>query len=138
MGRRGPLPGAGKGADDKVTPSQPCPPPPSWLGPTARAEYERLAPNFDARDAAMLASYANAYGRLVRITEELAVEKVEVRGDRGAVVSPKIRAIEQAEASVFRAAQALGLTPGSRVRNGEPVAANNNPAAGPEDGMGPA
>lgn len=119
MGRRGKLPALKPGVPAPVL--GPVPPPPSWLGDIARAEYERVSrekQDITAADAGLLASYAQSYGEVATHTQQLVTEGYTIKGDRGAVLNPRVRALDRARVGLLAAASALGLTPVSRVRSG--------------------
>lgn len=148
MGRRGPLPGADKAPAAPAAKLGPVPPAPAWLGQIARDEYARVVrekPDLTAADAGLLTSYAQAFGEIALHTKALdgdpaagiAAEGYTVKGDRGCVLNPRVRALDRARVGLLAAAQALGLSITSRIRNGE-APTNLNPTAGPEDGQGPA
>lgn len=145
MGRRGPLPGSRSSAPSragKTTSS--VPPAPAWLGELAAAEYARVVrdhPDLTAADAGLLCSYAQAFGEIATHTRHLdgdaasgiAAEGYTTKGDRGAVMNPRIRALAQARTNLLATAQALGLSPASRARSGPPPAGSPDTSAdGPD------
>lgn len=130
MGRRGPQP---------ATPPPPpanagkLPPPPAWLDPEAADEYRRIAAahsGLTARDSATLANYAQALAEIAEHTRRLREEGPRIRGHRGDVLNPRIRARRDALAAMNEAAHALGLTPAARVK----LPDSFDPSADPEPG----
>jgi P27 family predicted phage terminase small subunit len=125
MGARGPLP---KEKINAPAVGGEVPPPPAWLGKIARAEYLRVIaeqPTLRAADAGLLASYAAAFAEVAEHTKQLPKEGYTSQGDRGAVLNPRVRALDRARAALLSTAIALGLTPASRAR----IPATDTPAS---------
>jgi P27 family predicted phage terminase small subunit len=122
MGSRGPLPKAAQpGAVTHTLPGtvEPLPPPPDWLSEEAKTEYNRVvvaAPALTARDAAMLCSYCEAVAEIAEHTRILREEGPSIKGHRGSVLNPRVKARQFALATLAETAQALGLTPAARAR----------------------
>jgi phage terminase small subunit len=93
MGSRGPLPKAAQpGAVTHTLPGtvEPLPPPPDWLSEEAKTEYNRVV--------------------------VLREEGPSIKGHRGSVLNPRVKARQFALATLAETAQALGLTPAARAR----------------------
>lgn len=120
MGSRGPAPKA-KSGTIKFRPG--VPPPPSWLDDDACVEYDRAAEELKQADAslqqpdmAMLASYAQAYADVARLTKKIRDEGEVARGPQGPVVNPRLRALAQAQRVLAQTCQKLGFSPADRAR----------------------
>ncbi len=99
------------------------PPAPSWLSPSAKLEYKRLARELVASgiatrlDAVVVATHADAVSRLMEATSALASSGPLMRGRDGLPVpSPWVKLARDARVEVLRTAAELGLTPASRGR----------------------
>lgn len=143
MGRRGKLPAAAIAAAS--APNGPMPPPPAWLSPEAADEYRRLTATplgLAASDQATLVAHCEAVAEVAEHTRLLRTEGPTIRGDRGAVLNPRVKARQYALATLAATAQALGLTPASRVRLPAQADPNKEPdsaeAFEAEHGDGPA
>lgn len=144
MGARGPLPKVARPGTSLLPPAAPAnlaaagpvPPPPSWLGDIASAEYLRIVAEtstLTSLDAGLLATYAQAFGEIAEHTEKLVVEGYVTKGDRGSVLNPRVRALDRARAALLAGAAALGLTPASRLRMPPPAEEKSEeiPTTGP-------
>jgi len=118
MGARGPDKGtdsakAGKGYK-RISVGNGIPPPPAFLGKIAQDEYLRLgevmAESFTAVDYMPLMLYAADYEQVVKLTEQIAKEGINLEGDRGVVLNPAVKALDMAQKRMLKTAQALGLT----------------------------
>jgi len=131
MGARGPLPRSASGQGEltlmamdgsPITPPPlpPLPEPAPWLGEVAKAEYARVAEMLGERltsaDYGLLCTYAQAYEEIALHSAQLPKEGYYFAGQRGAVVNPRLRALETARKTLMDCATALGLTPASRSR----------------------
>lgn len=102
---------------------QGVPPPPPWLDQAAAAEYKRVAKELgeaevaQQTDAATLATYAQAYADVARLTLEIREESeiiVLPNGIRSA--NPKIAVRAQAQRQLLQAVGQLGFSPVARTR----------------------
>lgn len=119
MGLRGPAPQA-KASTIKFRPG--VPPPPDHLDEDARAEYVRAAEELEAADASLqqvdfstLASYAQAYSDVRRLTRELRGHET-ILTPQGAIASPLLRFLSLAERTRQLNAAKLGFSPADRAR----------------------
>jgi P27 family predicted phage terminase small subunit len=120
MGRRGKLPKAAHtAAPTTAGTGEPLPPPPDWLSPEAAAEYQRTAAAsfaITAKDFMTLCSYCEASAEVAEHTRRLRIEGPSIKGHRGSVLNPRVKAREIAQRTLSATAQALGLTPAARAR----------------------
>ena len=117
MGRRGKLPAEAKAA--LAAPNGPLPPPPGGMSPEAAEEYRRIAAlplGLAPSDQATLVAHCEAVAEVAEHTRLLRAEGPTIKGHRGSVINPRIKARHYALATLAATAQALGLTPASRVR----------------------
>ena len=99
------------------------PPPPAWLDIAARTEYKRAVDELMSADAsvqqpdmAVLATYAQAYSDIARITEDIREEGDVVTGPQGTIANPRFRALSLAQRTLSQACQKLGFSPADRAR----------------------
>ncbi len=121
MGSRGPTTKAGKPGTIKFRAGVPTAP--EWLDDEARAEYTRAVEELAAADAsvqqpdmAMLATYAQAYADVGRLTKYIREEGEVTQGVQGPVANPRLRALSLAQRSLHNACQKLGFSPADRAR----------------------
>jgi P27 family predicted phage terminase small subunit len=111
--------GAKTNPDEPIAREEP-PPRPVWLTPYAAEEWDRIVPELlymkiiKAADAAIIASYCEAYARLRAATEDIAThgQICEWEGVRSANAS--VRHAEAASVELRQSARELGLTPSAR------------------------
>lgn len=129
MGARGPLPKK-KPVTGRRYPTG-VPPAPDWLNAMAQAEYSRVAQllGLTHADHGPLVAYAQAFGEIALHTQALASEGYTAKGDRGAVLNPRVRALTAARAALLECAAVLGLTPAARTRLPPDPADASAPAA---------
>jgi P27 family predicted phage terminase small subunit len=142
MGARGPL-AKERAAAGRVFRAG-LPPAPGWLKTAARREYEALAAlvpergdPFTEADAGLAALWADAYAEVQEHSAKLAVEGYAMKGDRGAVLNPRVRALRDARAACERLAQVLGLSPAARARLPDPPPSSKRKGGGDEPTTGP-
>jgi P27 family predicted phage terminase small subunit len=120
MGARGPI---GKSAAGlKFTAG--APPAPAWLDATAKAEYERavtelasIPDHIQQVDLAVLATYAQAYSDVCRLTKAVRREGDTVKSSKGtAYLNPKSIALASAHKRLQQASAKLGFSPVDRLR----------------------
>ena len=110
--------------------------PPEWLDETAAAEYRRIIEAVESDgitaplDAATLASYADAYGAMVKTARALREEGEVITGPRGGLtVNPTFYAHDKAFRRLLACARELGFTPTSRKRLGKAKGSTPDPLA---------
>lgn len=112
-------------------PAPVAPPCPSWLNPTARAEWKRVAPELEKLglltriDMAALASYCVAYSDLVAARREIdghgfSMEIVTEKGGLYYQQRPEVSIANKAMALIKGFCQEFGLTPSARGRMSVP------------------
>lgn len=121
MGSRGPAPKSNSTDAIRLRPG--VPPPPPWLDADAVAEYKRGAKELaeanatQQMDAAALATYAQAYADVARLTVEIRKEGEIVRLPNGiGAANPKVALRAQAQRQLFQAIAQLGFSPVARTR----------------------
>lgn len=99
------------------------PPAPAWLDDTARTEYDRARDEIEAAgmnailqtDAAVLATYAQAYSDVSRLTVAIREEGETVRQPNGVIcVSPKAHLLAAAQRQLLAGITRLGFSPKDR------------------------
>lgn len=91
---------------------------PSWLSPTAKREYRRVAKELHRVgilaeiDQQILAAYASAYARWRQAEEQLQREALTIGNRR----HPAVNVVHDALAEMKSFAAELGLTPAARVK----------------------
>lgn len=120
MGLRGPSPKPKAGS---IKFREGVPPPPDWLDAAAADEYRRAVEEIAAAgsppqqpDLAMLASYAQAYADVARLTKAIREEGEVLDGAQGPVANPRLRALSIAQRSLAQTCQRLGFSPADRAR----------------------
>lgn len=120
MGLRGVAPKA-KAGTIKFRPG--VPPPPAWLNDAAQAEYVRAVDELTSADAsvqqpdmAVLASYAQAYADVARLSLQIREEGEVTAGVQGPVANPRFRALTIAQRTLAQTCQKLGFSPADRAR----------------------
>ncbi len=121
MGSRGPAPKAA--ATDIMRIRQGVPPPPPWLDDAAAAEYKRVAKELGAAevaqqtDAATLATYAQAYADVARLTVEIRAQGEVVTLPNGIqTANPRLKVLAQAQRQLAASSSQLGFSPVARTR----------------------
>lgn len=121
MGARGPAPKAKQQSAIKFRPG--VPPPPDWLSDSAKIEYVRAAEELEAADGALqqvdlaaLASYAQAYAEVARITKVIATEGDVIASPQGLKANPRLQSLALAQRSLATMMQRLGFSPADRAR----------------------
>ncbi len=120
------------------------PPPPAYLDAFARREYRRVTallgavPNhLQQVDMSVLATYAQAYSDVCRLTKEVRVEGEtlvsELKGT--SYLNPKCSALSAAHNRLRESAAKLAFSPLDRVRAGTKPAASGVPTANPLSGF---
>lgn len=122
MGLRGPAP------KDKelrlISVKAGVPAAPSWLDEIALEEYNRIVEIVLAAgesialvDMAVLASYAQAYSDVVRLTEAVRVEGETLMNDKGTTYqNPRWAVLQAARNQLLSCASKLGFSPSDRSR----------------------
>jgi P27 family predicted phage terminase small subunit len=129
MGARGPAP-KGKGC---VAFRAGVPKPPAWLDQCGRMEYRRAvreighANGGQQMDMALLATYAQAYSDVRRLTMVVRKEGETLMSDKGNVyMNPNCNALSMAKKTLMAAAAKLAFSPSDRAR--VPASAGPTPA----------
>lgn len=108
------------------------PKPPAWLGPEAKAEWRRVAPELEARrclkaaELATLENYCDQAGEVRRCRRIIREEGETVPGKVGPIRHPLYGVMAAALGESRRLAEALGLTPTSRHKTPSAEAAEDD------------
>ena len=129
MGARGPAP-KGKGC---VAFRSGVPRPPAWLDASGRTEYRRAAREIahanggQQMDMALLATYAQAYSDVRRLTLAVRKEGETLTSDKGNVyLNPNATLLSMRQKTLMAAASKLAFSPSDRAR--VPASAGPTPA----------
>ncbi len=98
------------------------PPAPAWLSPTAREEWNRLAPILVAEGRLLPAqetafgSYCVAVGNMLNASSAIGRDGITIEGRRGGIVKhPACTILNAAMSQVLQYGKIFGLSPASRA-----------------------
>jgi len=129
MGARGPAPKSKQTVNFRAG----VPDAPRWLDASARAEYRRVVREIEHGkggqqvDMALLATYAQAWSDVRRLTLVVRKEGETLTSDKGnAYMNPNVNALSMKQKTLLAAAAKLGFSPQDRAR--VPASAGPTPA----------